>query len=299
MITLYLNPQDSIQSILDTYPIDTEIHLFLGEGIYHQKLKIKHEIIHIYGSKTGETKITYRDYAYKMHDDGLLYNTFRTSTVMILSKEAYLYDLTIENASGSGFTIGQGIALTLYGLKNKLENSKLIGHQDTLFLGPLPLDLCERYDHFLPLDERVTHQTFSIFNHCHIEGDVDFIFGSGTALFNECVILAKAKGYIAAPSTYESFPYGFIFYKSKIISLTDESVYLARPWRTYGATLFYLCQFEGLFDENRYQDWDKPSFRFKEYPYISSKFSSSLSEGEIEQLQNLIQASLRSCSTTK
>jgi pectinesterase len=292
MMILHLNPSDPIQSILDIYPLDTELHLYLSEGIYHQKLKIKHDIIHIHGSKTGETKISYGDYAYQMHEDGLLYNTFRTSTVMILSKESYLYDLTIENAAGSGFTIGQGIALTLYGLKSKLENCKLLGHQDTLFLGPLPLDLCERYDHFLPLDERVTHPTFSIFNHCHIEGDVDFIFGSGTALFNECIILAKAKGYIAAPSTYESFPYGLIFYHSKIISLTDDSVFLARPWRTHGATLFYECHFEGLFDQARYQDWDKPSFRFKEYPYMPSKFSSSLSEEEIEQLLNLIQASL-------
>lgn len=287
---IYLTPTDSIQQCLDLYPLDQDLSLYLSPGIYNEKLRIKHHHLSIYGAKEGKSIISNADYAYKMHDDGLLYNTFRTYTVMILGDHVKLYDLTIENTCGSGFTIGQGVALSLLGKRTKLVNCTLLGHQDTLFIGPLPRDLNERYDHFLPLEERTDHITHHHFKSCVIKGDVDFIFGSGVALFESCEIRATSKGYIAAPSTYSDFPYGFIFYKSHIISETNESVYLARPWREHGATTFVDCMFYGNFNENRYDAWDKLSYRFKETPYIYSSLSSELNTEEREQLFSYLSA---------
>lgn len=281
---LYLTPADSIQECLNQYPIDQVLELYLSPGIYLEKLRIKHHHLTICGSNEGKSIISNGDYAYKMHEDGLLYNTFRTYTVMILGDDVKLNNLIIENTCGSGFTIGQGIALSLLGKRTKLHNCTLLGHQDTLFIGPLPRDLNERYDHFLPLEERLDLITHHHFVDCHIEGDVDFIFGSGVALFESCTIKATSKGYIAAPSTYQEFPYGFIFYKSTIISETSEPVYLARPWRDHGSTLFLDCNFQGHFAKDRYDDWDKLSYRFQESPYVKTLLSSALTEEEREQL---------------
>jgi len=286
MISLNLKPQDNIQEILDGYPLNEEITLFLSSGIYTQKLRLKHNHLKLIGSKTGETIITYCDYSYKMHEDGLLYNTFRTSTVMILGDYVLLEDLTIQNESGSGLTIGQAVALTLYGNHTRVINCKLLGHQDTIFLGPLPLDLTIRYDHFLPIEERLTNHLHHFFDHCYIEGDVDFIFGSGTALFNSCEIVAIGKGFIAAPSTYESFQYGIIFSHSKIINRGSEPIILARPWREFGSTYFIDCEFEGLISNSRYDAWDKSNIRFYEYPYKPSLLSKALQIEEVEQLNN-------------
>lgn len=287
---LYITPEQSIQKLLDLYPIDSEIELYLCPGIYHEKLRIKHNHLSIFGSKEGKSIISNGDYAYKMHDDGLLYNTFRTYTVMILGDNVNLFDLTIENTCGSGFTIGQGVALSLLGKKTTLVGCTLLGHQDTLFIGPLPRDLNERYDHFLPLEERTDHITYHHLKSCKIEGDVDFIFGSGVALFESCEIKATAKGYIAAPSTYADFPYGFIFYQSAIISETQDPVYLARPWREDGATLFLECTFHGSFAKHRYDAWDKLSYRFKESPYVTSLLSSEINAEEREQLLSYLNA---------
>lgn len=285
MIKLFLTNQDDIQQQLSEYPLNLEIHLFLASGIYHQKLKLKHHHLKIFGSKTGVTRIVFADYSYKMHRDGLLYNTFRTETVMLLGHHIEIYDLEIENAAGSGFTIGQAVALSIYSSYAYLENCKLIGHQDTLFSGPLPVDLCERYDQFLPIEERNTHQTHHHFKACTIEGDVDFIFGSGTAYFESCNIIATSKGYISAPSTYPSFPYGFIFDQCQIISRSNfEDVYLARPWRADGAALFLNCKFEGLFHPERFEAWNQSVMRFIEYPYVHSLLASPLREEETERL---------------
>ena len=284
MISLHLKPLDNIQEILDGYPLNEEITVFLASGTYTQKLRLKHNHLKIIGSKTCETIITYSDYSYKMHADGLLYNTFRTSTIMILGDHIELQDLTIQNDSGSGLVIGQAVALTLYGNHTRVINCKLLGHQDTIFLGPLPVDLTIRYDHFLPIEERLTNHLHHYFEYCYIEGDVDYIFESGTALFNQCVIVSIGKGYITAPSTYETFLYGIIFSHSKIINRSMESIFLARPWREFGSTYFIHCQFEGLISNERYDAWDKLNFRFYEYPYFPSLLSKELSLEEVEQL---------------
>jgi len=286
MISLNLKPQDNIQEILDGYPLNEEITLYLEAGTYIQKLRLKHNHLKIFGSTTGETIITFNDYSYKMHEDGLLYNTFRTSTVMILGDHCELRNLTIQNHAGSHFTIGQAIALTLYGNHTKLTDCRLLGHQDTIFLGPLPKDLCERYDHFLPLEERHNRHLHHFFDHCYIEGDVDFIFGSGTALFNHCEIISIGKGFISAPSTYQTFAYGIIFHRCKIKNHFLEPIILARPWREYGSTIFSYCEFEGLIDSLRYDAWDKTNIRFYEIPYISSLLSKELVIEEVEQLNS-------------
>ncbi|PKK93447.1 MAG: hypothetical protein CVV61_04575 [Tenericutes bacterium HGW-Tenericutes-6] len=289
MITLHLNPSDQIQTILDDYPLDEKIEIFLEAGVYHQKLRLKHHHLKISGSKTKETLITNGDYSYKMHEDGLLYNTFRTETVMILGDYVTLEHLTIENHSGRGLTIGQAVALTLYGTHTRIDHVILKGHQDTLFIGPLPKDLCERYDHFLPIEERKSLTTEHLFTHTTIYGDVDFIFGSGTAYFLNCHIIATNQGYIAAPSTYEDAPYGFVFMDSLIESKTLEPVTLARPWRAHGATHFINCTFKGSFSHHRYDAWDKDTFRFFESPYQGHPLSKPIKEEEIEQLRALIQ----------
>lgn len=289
MISLHLKPEDNIQSILDGYPLDVKIEVFLEAGVYHQKLRLKHDHLMIQGSKTGETKISNADYSYKMHADGLLYNTFRTQTVMILGDHVTLSHLSIENASGRGLTIGQAVALTLYGNHTRLDHITLIGCQDTLFIGPLPKDLCERYDHFLPLEERKSLPSEHLITNSTIYGDVDFIFGSGTAYFSNCHIIATAQSYITAPSTYQDVPYGFVFVDCIIESTTQAPVTLARPWREYGSVHFIDCTFKGLFSEHRYDAWDKTNFRFFESPYQGHHLSNPIQEEEREQLRALIQ----------
>lgn len=52
-------------------------------------------------------------------------------------------------------------------------------------------------------------------NACDIEGDVDFIFGNATALFENCTLrtrgLRGAQSWVVAPSTNIRTPYGFVF----------------------------------------------------------------------------------------
>ncbi len=286
MIELTLNPSDDITAILNAYSLDQHITIHLNPGYYHQKLELNHHHLTLIGRSPKDTVITYNDYSYKLHEDGLLYNTFRTSTVAVLGEHITFKNLTIKNTAGRGFTIGQAVALSVYGTGFKAINCHFIGHQDTLFIGPLPVDLTARYDHFLPLSYRHIDAVLALFDDCTIEGDVDFIFGSGTSLFTCCRIVVVNEGYIFAPSTYQSFPYGMIVVNSIIEARVSS--YIARPWREYAKLHLINCIIKGDIKDERYHAWDKVYFTFKEYPYHMSALSSSCDENELVKLMNFI-----------
>ena len=124
----------------------------LSTKFYHHHLKI-------IGHPHQETKIVYADYSYKMHDDGLLYNTFRTATLHLFGHHIHLEHLTIENDAGCGLTIGQAVSLAIYGKHAFIKDCYIKGYQDTLFIGPLPEDLIQRYDGFLS-NHQLTSPTF-------------------------------------------------------------------------------------------------------------------------------------------
>lgn len=69
--------------------------------------------------------------------DGTL-GTFRTYTVLVDADDVRLENLTIENDAGDGREVGQAIALYADGDRLVVDACCIKGHQDTLFLGPLP-----------------------------------------------------------------------------------------------------------------------------------------------------------------
>jgi len=287
MKKIIITVNDNINEVLAQNK-HSDLHLVLKEGHYFQKIKITGHNIIIEGLGSPDSVIIdYDDYNYRLHRDGLLFNTFRTQTVTITGSNVTLKNITIKNSAGKGKLIGQALALSIYGNHNKLINCRLLGHQDTLFIGPLPLDLIERYAHILPNDERVASIGKHLLENCYIEGDVDFIFGCGNVLFNRCEIIMTAKGYVAAPSHYDQHQLGFIFNECLIKNISDEPMVLARPWREYGRVTFFNCIIEGLI-EKRYHSWDKKHFFFYEYPYVIDTLNKELSAKDLKHLQTII-----------
>ena len=78
------------------------------------------------------------------------------------------------------------------------ENVRFIGFQDTLYLAATAPEKPAR----------------AYFLRSYIEGDMDFIFGEGTAYFRDTEIRTlgdRAVSYALAPSTHVKSPYGFVF----------------------------------------------------------------------------------------
>ena len=191
--------------------------IFVKRGIYKEKLIIPQWLtnIEICGEDRDNTIITWDDHA-NINKMG----TFRTFTLKIQGSRITLKNITIENNAAR---LGQAVALHTEGDQLTFLNCRFLGHQDTIYTG--------------------NAKTRLYFRNCYIEGTTDFIFGPSTAWFEQCDILCKANSYITAASTPQDVPYGYIFNRCRIKADKGvDKVYLGRPWRDYGYTLFMNCE---------------------------------------------------------
>lgn len=272
---LFLTPQDDLQKALDSAPNDAFVHL--ASGSYRQKLVIRTPGLTLIGQGAENTQIVFDDYAQKLDEQGREYITFRTYTVAVCADGVKMHNLSIVNDALHPESKGQEVALTVYGDDFHMDACRLTSTQDTLFLGPLPPDLIERYNGFLADELRQDRLLRQRFQNCLIEGTVDFIFGCGNALFENCEIrsLADARdiGYIAAPAHSLSQTEGFRFRNCRLTcekSVTPGSIYLARPWRDHGLVRFENCSLDKHIAPAGFDKWndthrDKTA-RFYEIP---------------------------------
>lgn len=94
------------------------------------------------------------------------------------------------------------------------------------------------------------------FQDCYIEGRTDFIFGSATAVFNNCQINSPERGgYVTASSAEKEAPYGFLFLNCTLTkepterSVADDvpekgSFTLGRPWGALCQVIFWNCKMD-------------------------------------------------------
>ena len=150
------------------------------------------------------------------------YGTSGSATLVITGTGDQLRDLTVENAYKEGtYANGQAVALRTTGDKLVFEDIRLLGNQDTLYANSAGTTTAAR----------------QYFHNCYIEGDVDFLFGRATAVFDNCTLKAldhgtSPNGAVTAASTDKSQKYGFLITGSRIIgSAPDGSENLGRPWQ--------------------------------------------------------------------
>lgn len=267
----------SIQEAVNSIPEGNQewITIELAEGIYKEKLVIEKPWIRLIGSNAANTVITYDDGAYKTFETGMSYGTFNSYSVFIGVHDFYAENITIENSAGTGDVAGQAIALYVDADRVHLRNCRLLGYQDTLFTGPLPPTPMTPGSFRGPRENSPRINGRQYYENCYIEGDVDFIFGSATAVFYKCEIFSKDRGqavngYITAPSTPEGQAFGYLFEACRLTSnCKDETVYLGRPWRDYAHAAFVKCEMGSHIIREGWHDWGKTkahtTARFEEY----------------------------------
>jgi pectinesterase len=217
--------------------------IFVKKGIYKEKLVIPSWLqnIEICGEDVNETVITYDDHA-NINKMG----TFRTYTLKIEGNDITLKNITIENNSAR---LGQAVALHTEGDRIKVIHCRIIGHQDTIYTGVAGTRL--------------------FFRDCYICGTTDFIFGPSIAWFEGCTIESLVNSYITAASTPKDQPFGYIFNNCRLTAKEGvNQVYLGRPWRDYGYTLFMNCDLGKHIRPEGWHHWEKQreqTARYLEY----------------------------------
>ena len=275
-----VSPQDDLQAVFDRAAEYTTIRF--APGIYRQKCMLCTKGLTLLGAGTDRTVLIFDNHARKPHSIGYEYNTFRTYTLAVCADQVTIRDLSIVNDALSPETKGQEVALSVLGNDFLMENCRLSSTQDTLFAGPLPDDLIGRYEGFLLDPLRKGGQMRQHYKNCLIEGTVDFIFGCGDALFQNCEIRslrdARNCGYVAAPAHELRQTAGYSFLACHFTcedGVTPGSIYLARPWRDYGLCRFEDCTYGPHIAAEGFDKWsgtnrDKTA-RFYESPAVTGR----------------------------
>lgn len=225
---------DSVAAAIAAAPREPRraFRISVARGRWHEKLVIDRPAIELLGDPRGGSVLSYDAAAGQRGPDGSPWGTWGCASVTVRAPDFRARDLTIENAfdyvgnlvrpqfEAIGPNGPQAVALMLADGSDRacLDRVEIIGHQDTLF----------------------ADGGRSRFRACVVRGSVDFIFGAGSARFEDCEIQSRFRpgkerqGYVAAPSTPSDQAAGLVFENCRLTrepQVPDHSVALGRAWR--------------------------------------------------------------------
>jgi pectinesterase len=221
----------TVQAAVDAVPANnTERHVIdVMPGTYMARVQIPSNkpFITLRGTDPLTTKLTYNE----PFDASPNESTNHASTV-VLGKDFIAENLTFENTYGVG---KQALAVYAKADRSIFNNCRFLGNQDTL--------RSENGRHY--------------FYNSYVEGTVDFIYGKGTAYFENSTLFGKSGGYFTAQGREAaSETTGYVFTNATITgSAAANTFFLGRPWGPYSRTVFIDSKMGSLVKAAGWSTW--------------------------------------------
>ncbi|MFE7650381.1 pectinesterase family protein [Streptomyces phaeoluteigriseus] len=226
---LHVRPGDSVQAAVDAVP-GPGWTIVVHPGTYREVVAVpagKADLTLRGASRDPRAAVLVYDNANgTKRPDGTTYGTAGSATFTSAAPGLTVRGLTLANdwlrADHPGVTGTQAVAAYVIGDRSRFDDVRFLAHQDTLFADTTALDAFDR----------------QYYHRCHIEGDVDFVFGRARAVFDDCRfhtlqrdVAFTPKGMVFAPATARANPYGFLAVRGRFTSGAEDAAYkLARPW---------------------------------------------------------------------
>jgi len=234
--TLYVDPQGrgdytTVQAAVNATTGSGWI-IVLARGIYRETVTVdasRTEMTWI--GATGNPRdvvVVFDNAAGTQKPDGSgTYGTSGSATTTLRADGFTARRITFANdwlrADHPGVSGTQAVAIKVMGDRSAFHHCRFLGHQDTLYADSTALTAVAR----------------QYFSRCYVEGDVDFVFGRATAVFqhsrfhtlNRTDLSGGPYGFVFAPSTARANPHGYLVVRCRITSEAPDGYYkLARPW---------------------------------------------------------------------
>ncbi|GAA3793073.1 pectinesterase family protein [Streptomyces coacervatus] len=205
--------------------------LVLAPGVYRETVALdvtRTEATWIGASEDPrDVVIVYDNAAGTPKPGGGTYGTTGSATTTVQADGFTARWITFANdwlrADHPDITGTQAVAVKVQGDRSAFHHCRFLGHQDTLYSDSMALGAFARH----------------YYAHCYVEGDVDFVFGRATAVYEDCHfrtlnrtdLAAAPYGFVFAPSTAVANPRGYLVTRSRVSSEAPDAYYkLARPW---------------------------------------------------------------------
>ncbi len=235
----YTTVQAAFDAVPDNYTGRWIIHI--KPGTYTERPTLLSNKINVFliGDNADTTVITNNISAGDINPDtGIAYGTSLSQTMAVFGSDFTASKITIANTfvnSTANTQINsstQAVALKTQGDRQAFYDCKILGYQDT-YLGN---SIGRAY-----------------FKNCYIEGNVDFIFGRQTVVFDHCTTyINRNNSVVTAPSTEATTKFGFVFldcnltvpaagtadFNGTIIS----NFHFGRAWQNTPKSAFIRCE---------------------------------------------------------
>ncbi|XP_047977357.1 putative pectinesterase/pectinesterase inhibitor 22 [Salvia hispanica] len=205
--------------------------IYVKKGVYHENvdMKKKKTNIMLVGDGIGQTVIT--------GDRNFMqgWTTFRTATVAVSGKGFIARDITFRNTAGP--ENHQGVALRVDSDQSAFFRCSMEGYQDTLY----------------------AHSLRQFYRECSISGTIDFIFGNGAAVLQQCKIFTREplplqKVTITAQGRKDPHQStGFTIQDSYVYA--TRPTYLGRPWKQYSRTVYINTYMSSMVQPRGWLEW--------------------------------------------
>jgi len=212
------NAYPTVQSAVDAVSGQSEFNranIFIAPGTYRELVTVDKPFISFIGTgaSADATKISFS----RAYVPGVNYGQIveiQDTAVAFMAR-----NLTFENSLPDKNS--PALALRSSADRVIFDNVRVLGYQDTLFLD----EMSRQY-----------------LRNSFVTGDVDFIFGDATAVFDRCTIESTDFGFITAADTDRTTANGFVFLDCALVAGRDRNpsvddntvghapVFMGRPW---------------------------------------------------------------------
>ena len=224
----------SVQAAIDSVAADNgvPVTITIRPGTYRGVVTIPANKPHLTlaggGGSAGQVVIVEGHAAGQVRPGGGTYGTSGSASVFINAPDTTVKNLTMSNdfnEAANALDAEQAVAVNTSGDRVQFDNVRILGNQDTLLVNAPNTAAVRRL----------------YVRNSYVEGDVDFIFGRGTMVFQNGVVHSLTRGsssnngYITAAATDIGNPFGFLFWGTTLTSnAAARTVYLGRPWHPGG-----------------------------------------------------------------
>ncbi|XP_022951717.1 probable pectinesterase/pectinesterase inhibitor 39 [Cucurbita moschata] len=216
----------------------TRFYIHIKPGIYNEHIEVPFQktFISLIGDNASTTIIV------DNRSKAAGFSTSNSATLTVNGANFMAKFLTFQNSAGP--KMGQAVAVLDQAKHTAYYKCVFLGYQDTLYAAAVP----------------------QFFKECDIYGTVDFIFGNGLVVFQDCNIYARLVD-IHTTVTAQSKANldeqsGFVFQNCtvtvspEIASSRDKVlVFLGRPWRAYSMVAFVESFLDNVVQPKGWLEW--------------------------------------------
>jgi pectin methylesterase-like acyl-CoA thioesterase len=245
----------SVQSAVNAITGQTEFNranVFIAPGIYREIVTVNKPYVSFIGEGNSpeETTITFATTV----SPGAFFNWGQVVEIQSGATAFMARNVTFENSTVDR-NFSAAVALRSAADQTIFDNVRVLGYQDTLL---------------------VDESSRQYWRDSFITGDVDFIVGDATAVFDHCTIESTDYGWITAANTKRTTANGLVFLDCTLVPGTDRNpilddrtsaqprtVFLGRPWQwwdpmTMPSVVFIRAKMGHHIIAAGWDPWDDP-----------------------------------------